>query len=129
MATSGKREKSLRLLCAAGYDPGSFDAYVTAEDVVNPKPAPDLFLEAARRLGLTPRQCVVIEDAPSGVEAARRAGMACVAVVQTVPPDQLAGATRIVSCVDELGLEGLLQLARTGTEAGAKAYPEVRGKK
>jgi pseudouridine-5'-monophosphatase len=44
------------------------------------KPAPDIFLAAARRLGVTPQQCLVLEDAPSGVEAARAAGMSVVAV-------------------------------------------------
>lgn len=53
---------------------------VSAEDVGRGKPAPDVFLEAARQLGATPPVCVVVEDAPPGVEAARRAGMRCVAV-------------------------------------------------
>lgn len=51
------------------------DAIATAEDVKRAKPAPDLFLLAARRLGVLPQNCLVIEDAPSGVEAARSAGM------------------------------------------------------
>ncbi len=52
-----------------------FDAVVTAEDVVHAKPAPDLFLEAARRLNVEPTACLVYEDAEAGFEAARRAGM------------------------------------------------------
>ena len=111
VATSGSRQKSRRLLMAARFDPDAFDAYLTAEDVANAKPAPDLFLAAARALGAPPGRCVVIEDAPSGVEAARRAGMACVAVAQTVPASQLAGATRIVGRLDELGIADLLRLA------------------
>ncbi|SCK57344.1 HAD family phosphatase [Streptomyces sp. WMMB 322] len=53
---------------------------VSAEEVAHGKPEPDVFLEAARRLGVPPRRCVVLEDAPPGAEAARRAGMRCVAV-------------------------------------------------
>jgi HAD superfamily hydrolase (TIGR01509 family) len=53
------------------------DTVVSAEDVKRGKPYPDLFLEAARRLGLKPEECVVIEDAPVGLEAAHAAGMAC----------------------------------------------------
>ena len=55
-----------------------FETIVTAEDTERHKPDPDVFLEAARRLGVRPESCVVYEDADLGVEAARRAGMRCV---------------------------------------------------
>jgi beta-phosphoglucomutase-like phosphatase (HAD superfamily) len=55
-----------------------FDAIVTAEDTTRHKPEPDVFLEAARRMGVAPEQCLVFEDADLGVEAARRAGMPCI---------------------------------------------------
>lgn len=58
-----------------------FDALVTGTDVREGKPHPEVFLTAASRLGLPPAQCVVFEDAPPGVEAAHRAGMACVAIL------------------------------------------------
>lgn len=57
-----------------------FPIRVTAEDTVNHKPEPDVFLEAARQLGVTPERCLVFEDSPLGFEAARRAGMAWVDV-------------------------------------------------
>lgn len=57
-----------------------FEAVVTCEDVVRSKPHPDLFLEAARRIGLNPVDCVVIEDSPRGKEAAEAAGMPCIMV-------------------------------------------------
>lgn len=59
---------------------GAFDAVVTSADVACGKPDPDVFLLAARRLGVGPSECLVIEDAPRGIEAARRAGMRCLAV-------------------------------------------------
>ncbi|MDA8975904.1 HAD family phosphatase [Akkermansiaceae bacterium] len=62
-----------------------FDAVVTANDVVNGKPAPDIFLEAASRLGVLPAGCVVFEDAPAGIEAAKAAGMEVVVVPTHVP--------------------------------------------
>ena len=52
-----------------------FPVVLTADDGLPPKPAPDLFLEAARRLGVDPRDCQVFEDADAGLDAARRAGM------------------------------------------------------
>ena len=54
---------------------GWFDALVSSEEVVHHKPAPDIFLEAARRLQVTPGGCLVYEDTDPGIEAARRAGM------------------------------------------------------
>lgn len=57
-----------------------FDTVVTREDAARGKPAPDLFLEAARRLGVPPRRCLVLEDAEEGLAAARAAGMHAVDV-------------------------------------------------
>lgn len=57
-----------------------FDAVVSGDDVGRGKPAPDVFLAAAAALGVAAEACVVIEDSPQGVEAARRAGMKCIAV-------------------------------------------------
>lgn len=63
-----------------------FTTVVTADDVVNPKPAPDLFLEAARRLEMEPRYCRVYEDTNAGIEAAQRAGMPYIDVRPLYPP-------------------------------------------
>lgn|SRR5690606_13120406 len=57
-----------------------FDTIVAAEDTERHKPEPDVFLEAARRLGVAPQHCLVYEDADLGIEAARRAGMRCIDV-------------------------------------------------
>ncbi|MCU0719200.1 MAG: HAD family phosphatase [Pirellula sp.] len=63
-----------------------FDAIVTAEDTQRHKPEPDVFLEAARRLGVNASECIVFEDADLGVEAAKRAGMKCIDVREFYQP-------------------------------------------
>lgn len=85
-----------------GLPPNTWDAVVSAEDVVHKKPAPDIFLAAARKLGVTPDSCVVIEDAVNGVQAAKAAGMYCVAVAQTFPADRLGAADRIQATISAL---------------------------
>lgn len=64
---------------------------VGGDEGLRGKPEPDLFLEAARRLGVAPGDCVVFEDAPFGIEAARRAGMKAVAICSTHEPRELSG--------------------------------------
>jgi HAD superfamily hydrolase (TIGR01509 family) len=68
------------------------DAIVGGDEGIAGKPQPDLFLEAARRLGIPPVDCIVFEDAPFGIEAARRANMRAVAICSTHKPQELAGA-------------------------------------
>jgi sugar-phosphatase len=72
---------------AAGLQPPS--VLVTVDDVDRGKPAPDPFLEAARRLRVPPERCLVVEDAPMGLTAARAAGCFTLAVTTTTPPDEL----------------------------------------
>lgn len=79
VASGGYRDSINRQLEHIGLE-GWFDAVVTAEDTERHKPHPDVFLEAARRLGVPASQCLVFEDADLGVEAARRAGMRCIDV-------------------------------------------------
>ncbi|HYA41010.1 MAG TPA: HAD family phosphatase [Syntrophobacteraceae bacterium] len=71
------------------------------------KPHPDIFLFAAARLGSNPPNCLVIEDAPYGIEAAKRAGMKCIGLATTYEPDKLQGADRIVSHYSEIDLASL----------------------
>jgi len=77
VASGGFRRVVARQLEHVGLG-DAFEVLVTAEDTLRHKPEPDVFLEAARRLGVPPAECCVYEDADLGVEAARRAGMACV---------------------------------------------------
>jgi HAD superfamily hydrolase (TIGR01509 family) len=59
---------------------GPFDAVVAGDEVDNPKPAPDVYLRTAERLGLEPAECVAVEDSPVGIASARAAGMRVVAI-------------------------------------------------
>ncbi len=74
VATGGTRPVLSRALAHAGLT-DFFDAVVTADEVEHGKPAPDTFLEAARRIGVAPQNCQVFEDSDAGLEGARRAGM------------------------------------------------------
>jgi beta-phosphoglucomutase family hydrolase len=87
-----------------------FDVVVSAEDVINGKPAPDVFLKAAQLLGVAPERCVVFEDALFGIEAARRAGMKVIAVATTNPLELLCHADRAVQTLNEISVEELQSL-------------------
>ncbi len=76
-----------------------FDAVVGAADVARGKPHPDVFLKAAERCGVAPEHCIVFEDAPLGVEAARRAGMRCVVLTTTLPPDAFTDFDNVIAIV------------------------------
>ena len=79
----------------------AFDVIVGEEDVTRGKPNPEGFLLAAKRLGVMPAECVVIEDAPAGVEAAKRGGMRCVGVCRDRPREALAKADLVVESLDD----------------------------
>jgi beta-phosphoglucomutase len=88
----------------------SFVVIVTGRDVTRGKPDPQVFQIAAERLGLPPARCIVVEDAPVGIAAARAAGMASVALVGTVPPERLAAADLVVGSLRELDASRLAAL-------------------
>lgn len=91
-----------------------FDAVVSAHQMPG-KPDPAVFLEAARRIGIAPNRCVVIEDSGAGVTAAKRGGMKCIAVTNTNPVNVLkeAGADLIVDGLDRLGSRRFARLVNT----------------
>ncbi len=78
-----------------------FDALVSGEKMPG-KPNPDVFLEAARQVGVPPDRCLVVEDAVAGVAAAKAAGMRCLAVTNTNPAERLAAADLIVDSLADL---------------------------
>ena len=84
-----KVEANLREL---GLPATDFAAIVTGSEVERKKPAPDIFLEACRRLGLEPASCLVIEDAVNGVRAAKAAGTRCLALTTSFAPTDLGEA-------------------------------------
>ena len=96
VATSSSRESLEHKLTnhAAWFD--AFETVVIADEVEHGKPAPDIFLEAARRMNADPTTCLVFEDAPIGVEAALAAGMQVVAVPEPGHVDAVSGAHAII---------------------------------
>lgn len=87
-----------------------FDVIITAEDVENGKPAPDVFLRAAQKVSIEPRNTVVIEDAPVGIEAARNAGMKTIALTTTHDRSSLIEADLIVENLKYVGIEDIIEL-------------------
>ena len=84
--------------------------YITGQDVKNKKPDPELFLRAAAEMNIQPGNCVVIEDAPNGVEAAKRAASKCIAVTTTAGAEALAGADLVVSSLKGIGCKQVVSL-------------------
>lgn len=81
----------------------SFDALCSADSVQHGKPAPDLFLLAARTLDVPPQNCLVLEDAPAGVQAAKSAGMKCYAIPSRETKGRnFAGATKVLASLSEV---------------------------
>lgn len=111
IATSGPKAIAFPILDAAGVDRSLFDAVITGDQVTRKKPDPQIYRLAAEGLGVPAAQCVVVEDAPAGVAAAKAAGMKCIAVTTTVGPDRLAAADRIVPRLDEVSLDDVRALA------------------
>lgn len=97
VASSGTHEKMARTLGLTGLR-AYFDGRIfSATEVEHGKPAPDLFLHAARNMGVDPDRCVVVEDSRSGVEAARAAGMRSLGFAGGLtPPDWLEGPDTVV---------------------------------
>ena len=98
LATSADRPKMVSTLAAIGLSEADFDATVNGLDVARKKPFPDIFVEAARRVGTDLAACLVVEDAVNGVKAALAAGCRCLTLMTTFTEADLraAGATLLV---------------------------------
>ncbi|KAL8251513.1 hypothetical protein R6Q59_035206 [Mikania micrantha] len=92
VASSADRIKVDANLAAAGLSLSMFDAIVSADAFENLKPAPDIFIAASKILNVPPSECIVIEDALAGVQAAKAAQMRCIAVTTTLSEDTLKEA-------------------------------------
>ncbi len=118
LASSANREIIDLVIELAGLD-GAFTVTVSSEEVDRGKPAPDVYLETARRLGVDPARCVAIEDSGNGMRSAAAAGMALIAVPnEHYPPaaDDLALAAAVLATIGDLTPE-LVRAAGPGRPA------------
>jgi HAD superfamily hydrolase (TIGR01509 family) len=107
LASSSNRELIDTVLEVAELEP-YFTATVSSEEVARGKPAPDVYLEAARRLGVAPERCAAVEDSHGGIRSATNAGMRVVAIPNpSYPPDDeaLALADVTIGSLDELTVD------------------------
>ncbi|MFF0010938.1 HAD family hydrolase [Streptomyces sp. NPDC005374] len=103
VASSGSHERIRVGHRATGLDPWFEEEWIfSSQDVGRGKPAPDLFLYAAERMGVEPGRCVVVEDSPLGVQAAVAAGMDVYGFTAMTPAGKLNGATQLFSEMGEL---------------------------
>ncbi len=91
IASGASKQNIITMLKSIGVI-DEFQEIVSGEEVANPKPAPDIFLEAARRINTMPSECLVIEDTEHGINAAKSAGMKCIALLTTLNEEILKTA-------------------------------------
>ncbi|MGN6616817.1 MAG: HAD family hydrolase [Ilyomonas sp.] len=103
LATSSRKNK-MEMVMQRLHLLDFFDAVVVGEEVENGKPAPDVFIKTAKKLAIEPSACIVIEDAASGVKAAKNANMKCIAITTTNTRDALNEADIIVDSFKDLKL-------------------------
>lgn len=103
IATSGSLDLSRSILESAKV-PYQKMVYVNGSEITRKKPDPQLFLTAASRMGIKPAHCMVIEDAPSGVQAAKAAGARCIAVTNSTTAANLSQADLICDSLEKIDL-------------------------
>jgi beta-phosphoglucomutase family hydrolase len=86
-----------------------FEAMITADETNSGKPDPEVFLNAAKKLGVAPGNCIVMEDARNGAQAAKKGGMLCIAITTTRSEDQLQAADLIVDGYHELDIRQFVE--------------------
>jgi HAD superfamily hydrolase (TIGR01509 family) len=126
VASSSNRELIDRVLEVSGLA-AYFDATVSSEEVARGKPAPDVYLEAARRLGVEPARTVAIEDSANGIRSAHAAGMHVVAIPNRAfpPPDDVLGiAGAVLESIEQLDSDVITEAARPSTASSGSARPE-----
>jgi HAD superfamily hydrolase (TIGR01509 family) len=109
IATSATAELSRAILESAKV-PYQKMVYVTGSEIKNKKPDPELFLTAASRMNIEPADCVVIEDAPGGVQAAKAAGAKCIAVTNSTTAENLSEADLICDSLENVDLKTIKEL-------------------
>ncbi len=105
VASSADRIKIAINLCEIGLEDTLFDAVISGEDVERKKPFPDIYLLAAKRIGVKPEACLVVEDAISGITAGKAAGAKCLALTTSFPAEKLTEADWICADLSELPVD------------------------
>ena len=100
LASNSSRFLVETALATAGLT-DAFEAIVTSDDVAQAKPAPDIYLLACARLGIEPAEALALEDSAPGIEAAKAAGLVCIAVPQFAETD-VSAADRVIDSLEEL---------------------------
>ena len=109
MGSSGPKE-NVELLLASLKIQEYFDAIITAAEIQIGKPAPDVFLIAAEQARVKPENCIVIEDAPVGIEAAKQANMKTIALTTTHEREDLENADLIIRDLSEVSFKDIIKL-------------------
>jgi HAD superfamily hydrolase (TIGR01509 family) len=106
VASNGEHEKMATTLGATGLLHRFEGRRFSSTDVAHPKPSPDLFLHAARQMGVSPERCIVVEDSPLGVQGAIAAGMQVIGYADLMPSERLkaAGAATVVGELSALAV-------------------------
>lgn len=107
LATSADSVKMEVNLIEIGLPSDTFHSIITGLDVINKKPFPDIYLNAARNIGLKPQECLVVEDAVSGIKAGKSAGCRCLAVTTSFSASALHEADWICESLLEVPEEAL----------------------
>jgi beta-phosphoglucomutase len=111
VGSSGPKE-NVELLLTTLKIKTYFDIVITAEDVKIGKPAPDVFLIVAKRLNIDPEHCLVIEDAPVGIEAAKKAKMCSIALTTTHNKDELFEANLIANDLSDVKVADIIKILK-----------------
>ena len=106
---SSALEENIDLVIAELDLDGYFDCIIHGHEVAESKPSSQIYLLAAEKLGAEPKNCIVIEDSPFGVRAAKAAGMRCLAVTNTHPQQDFEEADKVVNSLEGLDLITLIQ--------------------
>ncbi|XP_008808703.1 protein SUPPRESSOR OF QUENCHING 1, chloroplastic isoform X1 [Phoenix dactylifera] len=127
VASSADRIKVDANLAAAGLPLSIFDAIVSADAFENLKPAPDIFLAASKSLSIPPSECIVIEDALAGVQAAKAAHMRCIAVTTTLTEETLqqASPSLIRKDIGNVSIHDILNGGHSGHHNEELQHPQV----
>lgn len=110
IATSSPRPKAMPTLEAAGIPVEMFSEIITGDMVTHKKPHPEIYEAAQKAVGFPKENCIVIEDAVTGVESAKAAGLKCIAVTNSFRRDELAEADVVLSSLEDVNLSLLRRI-------------------